>query len=370
MRSDDVRAPSCDHCVRRESALVQTMHLYGSAGEIALAIAFLAMGMLVWSRSAPDTQRLGLWVALYMTASPAAIVANKTLMKDVGFGYPVTISALGQLCTALSAWLVGVHDRATLVNAVRELGATTLGSLGGLTALSLVLGQYPYFYLTVAFIQMLKAFAPVYLVICLFCFGIERPSRSVVACAVGMSMSACVASLGEINLSPRGMMWMVLASLSDSFRLVLVHHTMRGREIPPVASLQLVSTVCLLFMLPVGLVVEAPVMLRAGSALLVSRHPMLFLVSGAAGAAVNYSSFLVVKHTSAVTLKALTMTRNAGLVLVAAVFMGEQITRTESVGYVSLVACFCAYTNVKMKERASGNDDITPLIEGRGEQKC
>ena len=37
------------------------------------------------------------------------------------------------------------------------MGLRSLLTLGGASAFALVLGQYPYLYLTVAFIQMLKA---------------------------------------------------------------------------------------------------------------------------------------------------------------------------------------------------------------------
>ena len=38
-----------------------------------------------------------LYTMLYLIASPVAIMANKILMKDKGFGYPVMVSAMGQV---------------------------------------------------------------------------------------------------------------------------------------------------------------------------------------------------------------------------------------------------------------------------------
>ena len=40
-------------------------------------------------------------------------------------------------------------------------------------------------YLTVAFIQMLKAFSPTYMIFFLYCLGVEKPSRSVIGCVLG-----------------------------------------------------------------------------------------------------------------------------------------------------------------------------------------
>jgi hypothetical protein len=69
-----------------------------------------------------------------------------------GFGYPVLISSLGQSATAICAALVLCVTGETLNNA-RKIGIFPLAALGCVSALALVLGQYPYFYLTVAFIQ-------------------------------------------------------------------------------------------------------------------------------------------------------------------------------------------------------------------------
>ena len=43
-----------------------------------------------------------LYTMLYLIASPVAIMANKILMKDKGFGYPVMVSAMGQVSTPRS----------------------------------------------------------------------------------------------------------------------------------------------------------------------------------------------------------------------------------------------------------------------------
>ena len=66
-------------------------------------------------------------------------------------------------------------------------------------ALAMVLGQFPYLYLTVAFIQMLKAFSPAYMVVLLSCLGVEYPSGRVKAVVLGLCVSAAVASAGEVR---------------------------------------------------------------------------------------------------------------------------------------------------------------------------
>ena len=353
------RAPSCGGCARREAVLSQTMRLqsYGRvvnalgatnaallAGLISLAI-FLAMQHFL-SRDTLVT--LG-YVILYLIASPTAILVNKILMKDYGFGYPVLVSALGQSMTIIGAY-VAVHCFGVSTEMGKRVDRWSMVLLGGTSALALVLGQYPYLYLTVAFIQMLKAFSPAYMVCFLYCLGVEYPSRKVIACVLGLSLCTAVASAGEVHFNLIGVLFMAAASCSDALRLVVAQRLLRNMKMHPIETLYFISPICVLWMVPAALLTELPTALKSGSVNIFLQHPFIFLASGISGAFVNLTSFLLVKRTSSMTLKTLTMARNGGLVIVSAVIMGETITGLEAFGYTGLLLCFTMYTIVKASE--------------------
>ena len=71
---------------------------------------------------------------------------------------------------------------------------------------------------------------------------------------------------------------------------------------------------------------------------------------GFSGFFVNITSFLLVKRTSSMSLKTMTMARNGGLVIVSALLMGETITTLEAVGYSGLLFFFSLYTAAKSQE--------------------
>jgi len=188
------RAPSCGGCSRRESALTSHMHLekfvaaVDGIGRVQSALLFLFMCFMIYVcvrslvgtpcyRRYTEVLLTLVYTVLYMIASPVAIMCNKVLMKDYGFGYPVMVSALGQTTTAVCAYLV-VRCTGMSVENGRKVSWRNLMLLGAASALALVLGQYPYLYLTVAFIQMLKAFSPAYMVFFLAALQVgEHPSR-------------------------------------------------------------------------------------------------------------------------------------------------------------------------------------------------
>jgi hypothetical protein len=91
-------------------------------------------------------------------------------------------------------------------------------------------------------------------------------------------------------------------------------------------------------------------MYSAGSYQILLDNPALFLVSAFSGFFVNLTSFLLVKRTSGITLKLITMARNGGLVLASALCFGETITVLEAVGYAGLLFFFGAYTVIKQQE--------------------
>jgi hypothetical protein len=147
--------------------------------------------------------------------------------------------------------------------------------------------------------------------------------------------------------------------------LAFVGSLLRNQKMQPIETLYYISPICILWMVPAAVLTELPTAYRANSMALVMANPLMFLASGAAGAGVNFTSFLLVKRLSAMTLKTLTMARNGGLVIVSAVLMGETITKLESIGYTGLLVCFAMYTVVSYTEKERlRSEQIGPIPEG------
>ena len=141
---------------------------------------------------------------------------------------------------------------------------------------------------------------------------------------------------------------------------VLSSQLLRNLKMNPIETLYYISPICLMWMVPAALLTELPTAYRTDSLRLVTEHPFIFCASAIAGCFVNLTSFLLVKRTSSMTLKTLTMARNGGLVIVSAVAMGETITGLEAFGYSGLLVCFACYTWVKATEGRSKAAGETP----------
>ena len=369
------RAPSCGGCDRRESALTKTLHLnnlgsfFTTTGPVYIVIfsivILVAIVLCLRRLVSSELQITLLYCLLYFIASPAAILCNKFILKDYGFGYPIMVSSLGQLTTFGLAFAV-VQCGGEKVDKGRLVPWRTLFLLGAVSALALVLGQYPYLYLTVAFIQMLKAFSPTFIVIFLFCLQVEKPSQRVIFCILGLCVCTAIASAGEVNFSVIGVSFMAAASVSDALHLVLAQLLLKNQKIGVVEMMYYISPICLLWMLPFALFSEIPTALQRGSFVIIREHPWMFAMSGASGFFVNLTSYLLVRRTSALTLKSMTMTRNGALVVFSGVAMGETVTWLELFGYGGLVFFFALYTQTKAREVAAADG----MIQLQNCQEC
>jgi hypothetical protein len=108
-------------------------------------------------------------------------------------------------------------------------------------------------------------------------------------------------------------MFMASASISDALRLVVAQKLLRNQKMHPIETLYYISPICVAWMFPAALLTELPTAMRTGSLHLVSRHPAIFIASGISGAFVNLTSYLLVKRTSSMTLKTLTMVLRAAI---------------------------------------------------------
>ena len=115
---------------------------------------------------------------------------------------------------------------------------------------------------------------------------------------------------------------LTMALPTTQVRLVLAQKLLSNHKMAPMETLYFISPICILWMVPFVLL-ELPVALRHDSFSIVTDHPLLFIGAGFSGFFVNITSFLLVKRTSSMTFKLLTMMRNGGLVLASGLFFGQ-----------------------------------------------
>ncbi|KAI0676376.1 TPT-domain-containing protein [Trametes maxima] len=277
-------------------------------------------------------------IPVWIVLSSAVIIYNNYLYNTLQFRFPVflvtwhlTFAAIGTRVLARTTHLV---DGAKDVNMSKDMFLRSILPIGLLFSGSLILSNTAYLYLSVAYIQMLKAFTPVAILLISWTFRIQDPSKRLAVIVFMISSGVALASHGELRFNLVGFLTQAAAVAFEASRLVMIEILLHGLKMNPIVSLHYYAPVCALINLAVLPLTEglAPFyeLARVGPLILISNAAVAFLLNIAAVFLVSAGSGLVL--TLAGVFKDILLI--AGSVLV----FGAQITPLQVLGYsVALV---------------------------------
>lgn len=148
----------------------------------------------------------------------------------------------------------------------------TILPIGILYTLSLLCSNSAYLYLTVPFIQMLKALAPVSTLFLSFFMGFDNPKVSKLWNVLVIAGGVLLSSLGEVQFNWTGFGFQMGGTLAESVRLLLIQNLLskdgkgegkgvnvvRGIGMDPLVGLYYYAPVCAVLNGILALVVEMP----------------------------------------------------------------------------------------------------------------
>ena len=288
--------------------------------------------------------RLTVWLSL----SSGVILSNKWLLHPMRFPFPVSLTCWHM---AVSAVVGAIAVRSGIV-AKQQLSWKTWAKIclpvGALSAASLFFGNMSFMYLTVSFMQMLKANMPViiFTVGCLFAtevftfasFGI------MVVIAAGVAM----ASYGELNFSLLGVLCMFSAMSCEAVRLTLVQTLLQRQDLQlnPLSTLYYIMPISTACLLPIAFAAEVQ---GLWDCTWLTYHSIPVLLINAGGAvALNLSIYIVVGTMSALTMKLAAIVKDIGLVAVSCALFGDSLTFPGILGYSTALIGVCGYNYRKM----------------------
>ncbi|MDI1487490.1 MAG: hypothetical protein OHK93_006760 [Ramalina farinacea] len=132
--------------------------------------------------------------------------------------------------------------------------------IGAAFSLSLICGNLTYLYLSVAFIQMLKACTPVAVLLAGWAMGVQKPDIKVLLNVSVIVVGVIIASIGEIKFVLIGVLFQIGGIIFEAIRLVMVERLLSSAEykMDPLVSLYYFAPVCAFMNFCVALVFELP----------------------------------------------------------------------------------------------------------------
>lgn len=192
------------------------------------------------------TMIIPIWIVL----SSSVIIYNNYLYNTLSFKYPVflvtwhlTFAAIGTRVLQRTTTLV---DGAKDVHMSKDMFLKSILPIGLLFSGSLILSNTAYLYLSVSYIQMLKAFTAVAILLISWCFRIQEPNRKLGVIVVMISCGVALASHGELRFNLIGFLIQAAAVAFEASRLVMIQILLHGLKMDPLVSLHYYAPVCAL----------------------------------------------------------------------------------------------------------------------------
>ncbi|KAF8644896.1 hypothetical protein AX16_008180 [Volvariella volvacea WC 439] len=187
-------------------------------------------------------------IPIWIVLSSAVIIYNNHLYNKLNFKYPVftvtwhlTFAAIG---TRVLQRTTNLLDGAKDIRLTKELFVRSILPIGVLFSGSLILSNTAYLYLSVAYIQMLKAFTPVSILLLEWAFRIKEPSKKLGLIVLMISSGVALASHGELHFNLFGFLTQAAAVAFEASRLLCIQILLHNMKMDPLVSLHYYAPVC------------------------------------------------------------------------------------------------------------------------------
>ncbi|KAK6941648.1 Sugar phosphate transporter domain [Dillenia turbinata] len=316
------------------------------------------------------------YVAIWIFFSFTVIVFNKYILdrKMYNFPFPISLTMIHMgFCSSLAFLLIKVFKFVEPVSMSREVYISSVVPIGALYSLSLWFSNSAYIYLSVSFIQMLKALMPVAVYSIGVFFKKETFKPSSMANMVSISLGVAIAAYGEAKFDSWGVILQLAAVAFEATRLVLIQIllTSKGINLNPITSLYYVAPCCFVFLAIPWILVEYPVLKETSS---FHVDFMVFGTNSLCAFALNLAVFLLVGKTSALTMNVAGVVKDWLLIAFSWSVIKDTVTPVNLIGYGLAFLGVAYYNHSKLqalkakdaqKKAAQADEEAGRLLEER-----
>lgn len=291
------------------------------------------------------------YVAIWIFLSFTVIVYNKYILdhKMYNWPYPISLTMIHMaFCSSLAYLLVNVFKLVEPVSMSRDVYLKSVVPIGALYALSLWFSNSAYIFLSVSFIQMLKALMPVAVYSIGVAFKKDAFKSDTMLNMVSISVGVAVAAYGEAKFNSWGVTLQLLAVAFEATRLVLIQILLnaKGISLNPITSLYYVAPCCFVFLCVPWIVVELPVLRQTSS---FHFDFVIFGTNSLCAFALNLAVFLLVGKTSALTMNVAGVVKDWLLIAFSWTVIKDTVTPINLIGYLIAFFGVAYYNHAKLQ---------------------
>ncbi|KAJ5577655.1 sugar phosphate/phosphate translocator [Penicillium hispanicum] len=204
------------------------------------------------------------YVSVWITLSSSVILFNKHLLDYANFRFPIILTTwhltFATVMTQILARTTNLLDGRKSVKMTGRVYLRAIVPIGLMFSLSLICGNMTYLYLSVAFIQMLKATTPVAVLLATWGMGMAPVNFKTLTNVSVIVIGVVIASFGEIKFVLVGFLFQLGGIVFEATRLVMVQRLLSSAEfkMDPMVSLYYFAPVCAVMNGSVALFLEVP----------------------------------------------------------------------------------------------------------------
>jgi len=276
------------------------------------------------------------YVISWISLSSSVILFNKYLLDTMGFQYPIVLTtwhlAFATIMTQIMARTTTLLDGRKKIKMTGRIYLRAILPIGFFFSLSLICGNKAYLYLSVAFIQMLKATTPVAVLLSTWSLGVAPPSLKTLGNVSFIVIGVMIATYGEIAFVLTGFLYQAGGIIFEAIRLTLVERLLSSAEfkMDPLVSLYYFAPVCAIMNGITSLIVEVPKMhmsdiYNVGFGVLLANAMVAFLL--------NVSVVFLIGKTSSLVLTLCGVLKDIMLVCASMLIWGTPVSALQFFGY-------------------------------------
>ncbi|CAK9145274.1 unnamed protein product [Ilex paraguariensis] len=259
-------------------------------------------------------------------------------------------------------FLIRVSKVVSPVKMTFEIYVTCVVPISAFFASSLWFGNTAYLFISVAFIQMLKALMPVATFAVAVICGTEKLRCDLFLNMVLVSVGVVVSSYGEIHFNIVGTVYQVTGIFAEALRLVLTQVLLqkKGLTLNPITSLYYIAPCSFVFLFVPWYLLEKPGMEVSQ----IQFNLWIFFSNALCALALNFSIFLVIGRTGAVTVRVAGVLKDWILIALSSMIFPEStITTLNIVGYAIALCGVVMYNYLKVKDVRAAQLPVESIAE-------
>jgi hypothetical protein len=284
--------------------------------------------------------------ATYLVIGLGLIFLNQHILKMLNFPFPMFLSGLGVITSALFShvivWLGYVKlSKREAVEGI--LWYQRVLPVGFAHAATLAFGNMVYLLLDVGFIQMLKSFTPVIIISFGYVSNIDIPSYATIYSVTLISVGIAATCSFRPVLHLLGIGVMLLSEITEAVRLILTQFLLKQMKFGVVEGQYVLAPASAFWLMLASLVFESQKMYELNAVAIFIESFPYFMLASCLGVIVNFMAYSVIQATSSLTMKMLGTLRNLVTIFLGVMLYQEVVTVQEAQGYLVALIGFIGF---------------------------